>query len=134
MQLSSYRTTHALAVSPLLFLAIVNDATADGFKFIAALVDQMRRYLFCCHTEGSGNASAFAKIEQVFENRCTGWGGGVTPRGLSKSDAAEYCGCATLEAFDDWVRKGIIPGAIPGTHRWDRKAIDAALDRASGLI
>jgi hypothetical protein len=57
----------------------------------------------------------------------------MTPRGLSKQQAAEYCGCATLEAFDAWVRKGIIPGAIPGTHRWDRKAIDDALDRASGL-
>ena len=58
----------------------------------------------------------------------------MTPRGLSKQQAAEYCGCVTLEAFDAWVRKGIVPGAIPGTHRWDRKALDAALDRASGLI
>lgn len=57
----------------------------------------------------------------------------MTPRVLAKVAAAEYCGCATLEAFDAWVRKGIIPGAIPGTHRWDRIAIDAALDRASGL-
>ncbi|GLR89809.1 hypothetical protein GCM10007857_65230 [Bradyrhizobium iriomotense] len=26
-----------------------------------------------------------------------------------------------------------MPGAIPGTQRWDRKAIDWYLDRASGL-
>jgi hypothetical protein len=57
----------------------------------------------------------------------------MTPRGLSKAEAAAYCGCTTLEAFDDWVRKGIIPPAISGTHRWDRKAIDVWLDRASGL-
>lgn len=57
----------------------------------------------------------------------------MSPRGISKRDAAAYCGCTTLEAFDDWVRKGIVPPSIPGTHRWDIKAIDAALDRASGL-
>jgi hypothetical protein len=56
------------------------------------------------------------------------------PRGLAKVDAAAYCGCESLSAFDDWVRRGIVPGPIPGTHRWDRKAIDAALDRASGLV
>jgi hypothetical protein len=57
----------------------------------------------------------------------------VQPRGLSKSDAAAYCGCESLAAFDDWVRRGILPGPIPGTHRWDRKAIDIKLDFASGL-
>jgi hypothetical protein len=31
------------------------------------------------------------------------------------------------------VRKGIMPTPLPGTHRYDRKAIDAALDRLSGL-
>jgi hypothetical protein len=38
-----------------------------------------------------------------------------------------------MATFSDWVRRGIAPGPIPGTHIWDRKAIDAALDRASGL-
>ena len=37
------------------------------------------------------------------------------------------------EGFDQWVKRGLVPGPIPGTQRWDRKAIDAALDRASGL-
>src|SRR5450756_347082 len=58
---------------------------------------------------------------------------GVQPRGMSKTDAAAYCGCGSLAAFDDWVRRGIVPGPIPGTHRWDRKAIDMKLDLASGL-
>lgn len=56
------------------------------------------------------------------------------PRGLSKQQAAEYCGCSTLAAFDHWRSKGIVPGPIPGTTRWDRKALDAALDRASGIV
>lgn len=59
---------------------------------------------------------------------------GQTKRGLSKQEAAEYCGCATPAAFDSWRAKGIVPGPIPGTTRWDRKALDAALDRASGLV
>lgn len=52
---------------------------------------------------------------------------------MTKEVAAEYCGCSTMTAFDVWIRKGIVPGAIPGTNRWDRKAIDLALDRASNI-
>ncbi|MEH2510181.1 hypothetical protein V1291_001535 [Nitrobacteraceae bacterium AZCC 1564] len=59
---------------------------------------------------------------------------GIAPRGLSKEDAAEYCGCETKSAFDTWVAKGIVPGPIPGTQRWDRKAIDFYLDRASNIV
>ena len=54
-------------------------------------------------------------------------------RGMTREEAAVYCGCESMAAFSDWVRRGIVPGPLPGTHRWDRKAIDAALDRASGL-
>lgn len=53
-------------------------------------------------------------------------------RGLTRDDAAGYLRL-TPSAFADWVRRGIVPGPIPGTHRWDRKAIDAALDKCSGL-
>jgi hypothetical protein len=56
----------------------------------------------------------------------------IAPRVLSRAAAAAYCGCG-LGSFSDWIQRGIIPGPIPGTNRWDRKAIDAALDRASGL-
>lgn len=59
---------------------------------------------------------------------------GLVPRGLTREQAAEYCGCETVEAFQTWVRRGIVPGSIPGTARWDRKAIDRALDRRSGLV
>ncbi len=57
----------------------------------------------------------------------------IEPRGMTKEQAAAYAGCESLSAFSDWIRRGILPGPIPGTHRWDRKAIDLALDRASGL-
>lgn len=54
------------------------------------------------------------------------------PRGLSRDELAQYLGIS-VAAVADWVRKGRIPGPMAGTHRWDRKAVDAALDRASGL-
>jgi hypothetical protein len=56
----------------------------------------------------------------------------LKPRGLTRGDAAAYCGL-TPEGFDDWVKRGVVPGPIAGTQRWDRKAIDLALDRASGI-
>jgi excisionase family DNA binding protein len=54
-------------------------------------------------------------------------------RGLRRDEVADYLGI-TPTSVDDWVRKKRIPGPIPGTHRWDLKAIDAALDKASGLV
>ncbi|MCJ2059814.1 hypothetical protein MKL09_25200 [Methylobacterium sp. J-048] len=59
---------------------------------------------------------------------------GLLPRMLSREQAAEYCGCESLPAFDDWVRRGIVPKAMTGTISWDRKAIDRSLDRRSGLL
>ncbi len=54
------------------------------------------------------------------------------PRGLTRVEAAAYCGLIP-EGFDEWVKQGIVPRPIPRAQRWDRKAIDVALDRASGL-
>lgn len=53
-------------------------------------------------------------------------------RGMTKAEAAEHCGLSP-SGFDTWRRLGRIPGPIPGTHRWDRKALDEALDRLSGI-
>lgn len=51
---------------------------------------------------------------------------------LTREQAAAYCGLSPV-AFGDWIRKERLPPALDGTHRWDRRAIDAALDRLSGL-
>lgn len=53
-------------------------------------------------------------------------------RGMTRKRAAAYL---DLEppGFDRWVRDGLLPRPIPGTRRWDKKAIDAALDNLSGL-
>jgi predicted DNA-binding transcriptional regulator AlpA len=55
------------------------------------------------------------------------------PRLLSKGAAAAYCGCS-VPTFSKWVLAGIIPPAFSITRRWDRAAIDTALDKASGLV
>lgn len=55
----------------------------------------------------------------------------MKPR-LTEEDAVAYCGCG-VDPFDTWINKGIVPGVIPGMQRWDRKAIDVRLDRASGI-
>ena len=54
------------------------------------------------------------------------------PRVLNRERAAEYCGVSP-DGFSAWVRIGRMPAAIAGTRRWDRKALDAALDKLSGL-
>lgn len=56
----------------------------------------------------------------------------IPPRGLTREQAAGYLGLTT-SAFDHWVRQSRIPGPLPGTRRWDRSAIDSALDKLSGL-
>jgi len=53
-------------------------------------------------------------------------------RCLTREQAASYCNLSP-EGFSAWQRKGIVPGPMPGTARWDRKALDAALDARSGL-
>jgi hypothetical protein len=51
----------------------------------------------------------------------------------TKQEAArDYCG-GSESTFESWVRRGILPGPVPGTRRWYRKAIERALDRACGI-
>ncbi|MEP9354841.1 hypothetical protein ABLE93_14730 [Xanthobacter sp. KR7-65] len=56
----------------------------------------------------------------------------IEPRCLTLQQAADYC-ALTPGGFAAWQKQGLVPGPIPGTKRWDRKALDAALDKASGL-
>jgi hypothetical protein len=56
----------------------------------------------------------------------------IIPRLLTRKQAMAYLALSG-GAFNAWIRQGLIPGPLAGTHRWDRLAIDTALDRASGL-
>lgn len=55
------------------------------------------------------------------------------PRLMSGAEVAEYLGL-TPASFAKWVADGRAPKPLPGTRRWDRKAVDLALDKASGIV
>ncbi len=58
--------------------------------------------------------------------------GAVSPRLMTKAEAAEYC-AITPSRLSQLVKAGTLPRSIPGTTRWDKAAIDRALDNLSGL-
>jgi len=57
----------------------------------------------------------------------------MTARLLSKDSICEYLGGIKPSTYDSWHAKGIVPGPVPGTNKFDRLAHDRALDKASGL-
>lgn len=56
----------------------------------------------------------------------------LEPRLITRQQAADRCGL-TESGFSAWVIRKLVPGPLPGTRRWDAKALDQALDRLSGL-
>ena len=55
-----------------------------------------------------------------------------SPRLINRQEAANYCGVSTA-AFAQWVRQGTLPKPVPGTNRWDIRAIDYRLDNLAGI-
>lgn len=53
-------------------------------------------------------------------------------RGLTIEQAAQHLGLS-VSGFRHWLKRSRVRCRIEGTHRYDIKAIDAALDRLSGL-
>lgn len=56
----------------------------------------------------------------------------IPPRGLTRDQAAMYLNLSP-RLFDELVKQGLYPGPLPGGI-YDRKAIDVAMDRLSGLL
>ena len=54
------------------------------------------------------------------------------PRLVGRKEAAAYLGIAE-STFSMWVATHKMPPTIPGTRKWDRRAIDAKLDEIGGL-
>jgi hypothetical protein len=48
------------------------------------------------------------------------------PLVLTREQAAATCS-VSVQTFDSWVRKGILPGSISGTRRWSRIAVERSL-------
>lgn len=57
---------------------------------------------------------------------------GIAPRLLTTQQVAAYLGFGNTKSVTDLVRGGVIPPPVFGK-KWDLRAIDAALDRVSGL-
>lgn len=51
----------------------------------------------------------------------------------TKDGICRYLGGISAATYDKWQARGIVPGPVPGTNRYDVKAHDAALDRRCGL-
>lgn len=57
----------------------------------------------------------------------------VEPRLVLLEEICQYLGDISPATYSAWRNKGIVPGPVPGTNRYDRKAHDRALDRKSGI-
>jgi predicted DNA-binding transcriptional regulator AlpA len=55
------------------------------------------------------------------------------PPVLRRSEAAKMCSIS-VQTFDAWVRKGILPPPMPGTRRWSRAAIERHLAGDGGAL
>lgn len=54
------------------------------------------------------------------------------PRLLRKPEVLTMLG-VSASTLRRWQESGIVPPPLPGTARWDRLAIERALDRARGV-
>ena len=57
----------------------------------------------------------------------------VSPRLVPSEEIRGYLGGICAATYAVWQAKGIVPGPVPGTNRYDVKAHDGALDRLAGL-
>src|SRR5829696_5266591 len=55
-----------------------------------------------------------------------------SPRLATRAEVAQYCSLSG-RTVGDWVAKSLLPLPLPGTSRWDLKAVGQDLDRLSGL-
>lgn len=51
----------------------------------------------------------------------------------TKKGICAYLGNISSATYDLWHARGIVPGPVPGTTRYDVRQHDAALDRQSGM-
>jgi hypothetical protein len=51
----------------------------------------------------------------------------------NKDGICEYLGHISHATYDSWQAKGIVPGPVTGTNRYDIRAHDHALDLRAGI-
>lgn len=58
----------------------------------------------------------------------------LMPRLLTKEQICEYLGAISAATYDKWHNKGLVPGPVPGTNRYDIKQHDHVLDKTLGIV
>lgn len=58
---------------------------------------------------------------------------GVVPRLVTRGRLLEYLGGISDTTLARWIKDGRVPGPVLGTTRWDLRAVEVSLNRASGL-
>lgn len=51
----------------------------------------------------------------------------------TKDGICEYLGGISHATYDTWHARGLVPGPVPGTTRYDVRAHDYLLDRKQGI-
>lgn len=51
----------------------------------------------------------------------------------TKDGICDYLGGISHATYDTWHNRGLVPGPVPGTTRYDVKAHDYLLDRKQGI-
>lgn len=51
----------------------------------------------------------------------------------SKAGICAYLGHISTATYDMWAQKGLVPGPVRGTNRYDVRAHDALLDKLAGV-
>lgn len=51
-----------------------------------------------------------------------------------KEGILAYLGNINSSTYEQWVKRGLVPGPVPHTRKYDRFAHDRYLDRAQGLV
>jgi len=57
----------------------------------------------------------------------------VAPRLVTKEDICLYLGGISTATYDKWQRRGLVPGPVPRTNRYDLRQHDFVLDTKLGL-
>lgn len=52
----------------------------------------------------------------------------------SKEGICAYLGHISAATYDGWQAKGLVPGPVPGTNRYDRRQHDHLLDQRAGIL
>lgn len=62
-----------------------------------------------------------------------GYNPSFVPRLVNKEDICAYLGGISGATYDKWLMRGLVPGPVPGTNRYDLRQHDYVLDKKLGL-